>query len=106
MIDNITKLYEIAGVESTSFNIYRLEDEYPPFTAEKQLKLIKWLGKLAPFNISFSVDAWYIKVVSKNKNLDYLSVNYNFDNGIADLIIDLWQDLTVNQKQEIKGILQ
>ena len=44
MTDNIKKLYEIIGVDSVGFNTYTLKDEYPPFTAEKQLELIKWVS--------------------------------------------------------------
>ena len=42
-MSEIKKMYENADIESVGFNPYKLEDEYPPFTAEKQLLLLQWL---------------------------------------------------------------
>lgn len=110
MTDNIQKLYKIAGVGSVGFNTYMLEDEYPPFTAEKQLELIKWLASSrkgilisdmgeGEFNIStgFYYCAKHIMNFRNNKDLGIV---------IATFINDLWQDLSDDQKQEIKRILQ
>ena len=101
-MSEIEKLYENAGIEKEFIpcpaNYYgydctrnNWDDEdcpcdiegYPPFTAEKQLELIKLLIK----------DYYYY--------LDAIDVN-NFENSLAKLINDLWQSLTEQEKEQIK----
>lgn len=64
--------------------------EYPPFTAEKQLELIKWLAK--------------------NEMLCRLESEYpyfeRFEECIAYIIDYLWQDLTEEERKQIKNILE
>ena len=76
-MNEVEKMYENARVESVGFNPYKLEDEYPPFTAEKQLELIKWLA------IRF--------------NSDYMSY---WHNEIKDVWIFRLQDLTEFSSEE------
>jgi len=67
-----------------------VEKGYPPFTAEKQLKLIKWL-----------IIEGYIE--------DMLTVQIseeNFEACLADTFNELWQDLTEEEKQQVKGFLE
>ena len=124
MTDNIQKLYEIAGIkekrgveftidatsEELKFNEHYVCYGYPPFTAEKQLELIKWLASSrkgilisdmgeGEFNIStgFYYCAKHIMNFKNNKDLGIV---------IATFINDIWQDLSYDQKQEIKRILQ
>ena len=54
---------------------------YPPFTAEKQIELIKWLVCTGEEESTFE------ETLSKQVN-------------------DLWQDLTEEEKQQVKGILK
>lgn len=113
MTDEIIKLYENAGIKPVVRNIatgkgYYIEhqriEEYPPFTAEKQLKLLKEITKLYSITVSHSIDAYYIKARSKNGSK--FRVNHYFDEGLASLINALWQDLTEQEQQQIKEILQ
>ena len=60
--------------------------EYPPFTAEKQIKLIKFLME----NYS-----WCLNVINVN----------NFENSLAASLNNLWNSLTSEEKQQIKEIL-
>lgn len=62
---------------------------YPPFTAEKQLKIVKM--------ILFST--WWL-------NLKRLQFSEKFDEGLAQMINELWQDLTPEEKASIKNILE
>lgn len=62
---------------------------YPPFTAEKQLEIVKM--------ILFST--WWM-------NLKRLQFSEKFDEGLAQMISELWQDLTEEEKQQVKGILE
>lgn len=101
MTDNITKLYKIAGVDSVGFNTYTLKDEYPPFTAEKQLELVKWLANIE--TIAMQSDGEDYQVLTEFESGDWLTT---FEQALASLILEIWQDLTEEQKQEIKRILQ
>lgn len=66
-----------------------VEKGYPPFTAEKQLEIVKM--------ILFST--WW-------KNLKILQFSEKFDEGLAQIINSIWQDLTEKEKQQVKGILE
>lgn len=80
-------------------------DTYPPFTAEKQIELIKWLcrtGRCVLRVVQYTdTNNWCIQTV------DYIScIAESFENAIAGLINNLWQDLTEEEQQQIKEILQ
>lgn len=106
MTDNIQKLYEITRVDSVGFNTYTLKDEYPPFTAEKQLELIKWVSNFKVYESAIHKDRKWFMCASIGCN-DYCeSRNESFEQALASLILELWKDLTDDQKQEIKRILQ
>lgn len=106
MTDNIQKLYEVAGVDSVGFNTYTLEDKYPPFTAEKQIEIIKFLiGKYASFDLFKNYE-------QKDLYMVYYECRYfpkqhlPFEEALAESINYLWQDLTENEKTSIKEILK
>lgn len=113
MIDNIQKLYKIAGVEkkpvysgSQLYNPVITGYEYPPFTAEKQIEIIKFLiGKYASFGRSKNYE-------QKDLYMVYYECRYfpkqylPFEEALAESVNYLWQDLTDDQKQQIKEILQ
>lgn len=62
-------------------------ENYPPFTAEKQLKLIKWFMHSRHFSpVRFNA-RWVV---------DDIASHINF----------LWQNLTEKEKQQVKGILE
>lgn len=63
--------------------------DYPPFTAEKQLELVKWL-----------LNTINLLCLSPLKNSE------DFENDLAGLINCLWQDLTSEEQIEIKEILE
>lgn len=77
---------------------------YPPFTAEKQLELIKWLAIKGDF--AYTVD------IAKNTDA-YWTIYFDdsrwtaeeFEETFAGLINQLWQDLTEEEKEQIRGIL-
>lgn len=104
-MNEVTKLYEKAGVDyeerynncilnkegecelKYSCDICKYSEEkyiYPPFTAEKQLELIKWIA---------------CNKINECKNIDFGEV-------LAELINSLWQSLTKKDKQQIKEILE
>ena len=132
MTDNIEKLYELAGFEKEvmcewtcrSTGICSPDCEhydspklhYPPFTAEKQLELIKWLGiKYSKYSI-LHIDKYcdYFRVsFDKDKckddavyEFDYVGLGTDFSQALAGLVCELWDDLTDEQREEVRGILQ
>ena len=127
MIDNIQKLYEIAGVkekrgveltvdaksEELKFNEHNVCYGYPPFTTEKQLELIKWLlhhKQTTQVELRYFGNSYYVShcTKSKDKGFEYERNGKArlFENSIADLFCDMWESLTDDQKQEIKRILE
>ena len=117
MTDNIQKLYEIAGVEkqpvysgSQLYNPVIIGYEYSSLTAEKQLELIKFISNADVFG------NFYCYIVSARWSVDYgkwavgvggCDVRHEqFEQALAGLVLEIWEGIPVNQKQEIKKILQ
>ena len=111
-MSEISKLYENAGIKCLHPSGFCKHigaicevcerHKYPPFTAEKQIELIKWLSS-----------KYGIYIV----NLDKYSIGFgtcvgefctkeNFEDVLAESINHLWQDLTEEEKQQVKGILE
>ena len=110
MSDYIKKLYELADIEN--YSIKNVID----FTTEKQLELIKWLGELKEHlevDIEYQKrnELWCISlretavICPYYDDLKNWQHHKHFDQALAGLILDIWQDLTDDQKQEIKNIL-
>ena len=114
-MNEVAKLYENAGVEPINFakqgaidftNTIEIDGKrYPDFTAEKQLELIKWLVQNSYRNY-FTIDYSFDKKLWRCKcNLSDSDYEFIFEESLASLINSLWQDLTEEEKQEIKEIL-
>lgn len=74
--------------------------KYPPFTAEKQLEITKFLLKKAVYYDVKDDKYWFFWE-------DCESVGYKpFDEAIAHFVNILWQDLTDQEKEEIRNILK
>lgn len=111
-MNEIEKLYENAGIEKQSYFVRQKETynifeiKYPPFTAEKQLELIKFLMEQEDFS-------WIIAQQGKDTEYafyvgyEYSSKDFReFTEALAGLINNLWQDLTEEEKEQIRGILK
>ena len=85
---------------------------YPPFNSEKQLELIKLLQRKNGYKFSFS---------STNDNSEYLFFAHKdntpvyelivagdkcYEEALASFINTLWQDLTEEERKQIRGILE
>lgn len=86
---------------------WKYEDEatYPPFTAEKQIELIKWLCQKTYRNYIHiryerDINNWKIEC-----NMVGIREFGSFDECFAGLINNLWQDLTEQEKTQIRSIL-
>ena len=124
-MSEITKLYENAGIRKQEIETctYKnsmpcghacdygedcpcldIKDDYPPFTAEKQLNLIILLAnrevRISPTYIS---SGYYLNNISKIKSSRNIST---LENSLAQHINAIWQDLTEEEKQQVKGILE
>ena len=75
----------------------------PPFTAEKQIELIKWLAKRdCMYRLTYERDFLWCSQLEWQSSFCY----ENFEESLANLINTLWQDLTEEEKQQVKGILE
>ena len=91
-----------------------IKEDYPPFTAEKQIELIKFLTKdkkilrieLRIFQNEFCITR--CTPCKTNPNAEYITTGRikQFEQALAELINSLWQDLTEEEKEQIKEILK
>ena len=101
-MNEVEKMYRNAGVDF-GYNNFGVPNIQPPFTAEKQIELIKWL-----MNKSFS----YSTVEDKDGVKYWFEIDYetsshgfkNFEETIADTINEMWQSLTAEERKQIKEI--
>lgn len=102
-MNEIEKMYENAGIEKIELKYPdNFEPFYPEFTAEKQLELIKWLIKYDELHADFNDNEYGFS------SLNY-SGNYkkDFAEALASVInFELWQDLTEEERKQIKEILE
>lgn len=110
-MSEIEKLYENAGIGKQKYFVMQNESykdvfeiKYPPFTAEKQLELIKWLADTDYYIHSIYRTIDTRKYCIENSYYDIETVG--FEETIAGLINKLWRDLTEEEKQQIKEILE
>lgn len=82
---------------------------YPPFTADKQLELIKFITSLGVCEIENWNDKGFHFAIKRERIYPtmFLSLsNINLQETLADVINNLWQDLTEEERGTIRGILR
>ena len=85
--------------ENKVFNMADMCNE--AFTAEKQLLLIQWLAETRPIHINLSFDKWTIEGMVR------YGIKYDtFKDALSGYINQIWQGLTEEEKQQVKGILE
>jgi len=109
-MNEIEKLYKNAGVvfmkcsecdNNVDCGFGDWKNCHSPFTTEKQLLLIQWLAETRPIHINFYIDKWVIEgMVRYGKRYD------TFEDALSGYINQIWQDLTEEEKQQIKEILE
>lgn len=78
--------------------------DYPPFTAEKQIELIKWLSDVSSY---FSVHYDRYKGMYNVQTCDGgLYVTNNLSEAIASRVNIIWNDLSEKQRKQIKEVLK
>ena len=107
-MSEIEKMYKNCGIEIPIAILKNFKDDNgeiftrPPFTAEKQLEIIKWLtNKFSFFAIEFNFNEW-----SSSNGLISGFYKKSLEESIADYINSLWQYLADTEKSEIKRILE
>lgn len=123
-MSEIEKMYENAGVKKEiipcpakyyGYNCTRNNwddtdcscniEGYPPFTAEKQIELIKWLlqnKRLCIRKAEYSNNFYMDTLFNRLDGVD----NQDFEICLASLVNNLWQDLTDIERKQIKEILK
>ena len=118
----IDKLYENAGIKdkcgyicsAKGIGCNKCPNKNRKFTAEKQIELIKWLmkeEKVLQIELRYIEDDFCFSRVTPcdtNINANYVSFGRarKFEEALADLINDIWQSLTEEEKEQVKGILE
>lgn len=107
-MNEVEKMYENAGADF-GYNNFGVPNIHPPFTAEKQLELYKYLCK--PFLITARYYFDEFSITAENtfewKTMTKVSATgKTYEECIAKLVNDLWQDLTEAERTQIKNILE
>lgn len=110
-MNEVEKMYRNAGIKKeyeyvghypkTDENGIILPMVYPPFTAEKQLELIKFMLHKGIY-YDTDDDTYWFHYTDEIENATYRP----FEEAIAEFINIIWQDLTDAEKAQIKNILE
>lgn len=105
MINNMMKANDWTLTEAQEVAKRECRKELPPFTAEKQIELIKWIFK-SDYYITYSFwnNKYGYNVQYEDK--DELIEDENFENSLAKVINFIWNFITEEEKQQVKGILE
>ena len=112
-MSEIEKMYENCGIEIPIVRLKIFKDDNgemftrPPFTAEKQIELIKWLAQKDYYTCD------YCEIEPRKNGQEWLSychfkgsTSNTFEKALAGIVNEIWQDLTEEEKQQVKGILE
>ena len=80
-----------------------IEEYYPSFTAEKQIELIKWLANFDDFYVLKDFEFDKYRSVCGLVASEYIDT---FEEMLANLILNIWDELTKKQKKQIREILE
>lgn len=78
--------------------------QYPPFTAEKQIELIKWLiqnKRLCIHKAEYSNNFYMDTATTRLNGVD----NSSFEECLAGMLNLIWQDCTEVEQEQIRRIL-
>ena len=102
MIQSMMKLNDWDRKTATSVAHKECRKAVPPFTAEKQLNLIKWLVRNQDIlKITYHREFLWCSGVEWVESDCY----EEFEESLADLLNYLWQDLTNEEKEQIRSVL-
>ena len=102
-MNEVAKLYENAGIEPYKFDgVYYHHIEYPLFTAEKQLNIVKFLLNKSVYYDTYGDREYWFHLSDEIENSKYRE----FDEAIAECINKMWENLRDYEKVQIKEILE
>jgi len=116
-MSEIEKMYENVGIEVPTARLKIFKDDNgeihirPPFTTEKQIELIKWLGGLDYLRLVRTIAEAKDWIFNSEYNMlvntyKHSSRAETFEEALAKLINSLWQDLAETKQEEIRKILK
>ena len=127
-ISEVEKLYNLVGIEQIrecetydecpycfshpcAVCAMKFSMTYPPFTAEKHIELIKWLAKNKQgFGLDYcaytSGSVWECGAKFEWEVYKYTKESDVFEEALASLINNIWQDLNETEQNEIRRILE
>lgn len=100
-MNEVEKMYKLAHIANEGYDAWDIKDIYPPFTAEKQLEIVKFMLHKGIYYDTDS-DTYWFHYTDEIENATYRP----FEEAIAELINSLWQDLTEEEHKQIKEILE
>lgn len=107
-MSEIEKLYINARVEKEwrPLPYGGIDEFYPQFTEVKQFKLYKYLCKLFLITTRYYFDEFFITAENTFEEKGMTATGKTYEECIAKLVNNLWQDLTEEEKQQVKRILE
>jgi len=119
-MNEVEKMYENAGIKKVRQTTIARGDypiavgfeDYPAFTAEKQIAIIKLISKQGQVIIeNWEKDNRGFNVTFRaNSNLRYITMDCitrkTVEEALAQIVNDIWQDLTEEERKQIKEILE
>lgn len=112
-MSEIEKLYKNAGINATAKtkeirqNVFECGLFYPPFTAEKQIELIKLLGNVRDYTVEIDKfkGVYYVGCRSAGSNDKLWGSSNTFEDALAELINESWFCLSEEERKQIRSIL-
>lgn len=102
-MSEIEKMYENVGIGKSFYNPYTNKWIYSPFTAEKQIIILQLLTQQCDLTISHFTE-WEFIHFDGQEPLQI--TGKDFTETFAKLISAYWQDLTEEERKQIKKILE
>ena len=109
---SIKELFNTKFVNDCNFGIscYSCPLNKPPFTTEKQLELIKLISLQGQVVIENWKERGFNVEFRANSNMRYITMDCitrkTVEEALAQIINDIWQDLTEEEHKQIKEILE
>ncbi len=101
-MSEIEKMYKLAQIANEGYDAWDMKDIYPPFTAEKQLNIVKFLLHKSVYYDTDGDREYLFHLSDEIENSKYRE----FDEAIAECINKMWEDLRDYEKVQIKEILE
>lgn len=101
MINNMMKANDWTLTEAQEVAKRECKKEHPPFTAEKQIELIKFISG---WNMFLKNNAGQFYIATGDNAISYYAEN--LEDAICLCINSKWQLMNEEEKQQVKGILE